>query len=169
MAQKLKTQDLMEVFNKNLTDVNLKFDLNKEIISTLDKKLEQIKNSSLKVEYEPLGTVILENDKMFKNHRSELIKIFENQISTMKDVSKKESKYQLYFYGALTIFFVLCTAFLSYGIDQYYEKKDAEKEVKFYSKEAFRRNEYLKENNLTEKYEIWLEEKQKQKDQNSNK
>ena len=98
---------------------------------------------------------------MFKNHRSQLIKIFENQISTMNDVSKKESKYQLYFYGALTIFFVLCTAFLSYGIDQYHEKKDAEKEVKFYSKEAFRRNEYLKEKNLTEKYEIWLENKQK--------
>ena len=44
MAQKLKTQDLMEVFNKNLNEVNLKFDLNKEIISTLDKKLEQIEN-----------------------------------------------------------------------------------------------------------------------------
>ena len=55
MAQKLKTQDLMEVFNKNLTEVNLKFDLNKEIISTLDKQLEQIKNSHLKIEYEPLG------------------------------------------------------------------------------------------------------------------
>ena len=70
MAQKLKTQDLMEVFNKNLNEVNLKFDLNKEIISTLDKKLEQIENSSLKIEYEPLGTVILDNDKMFKEHRS---------------------------------------------------------------------------------------------------
>lgn len=55
MAQKLKSQDLMEVFNKNLNEVNLKFDLNKEIISTLDKKLEQIENSSLKIEYEPLG------------------------------------------------------------------------------------------------------------------
>ena len=33
MAQKLKTQDLMEVFNKNLNEVNLKFDLNKEINS----------------------------------------------------------------------------------------------------------------------------------------
>lgn len=165
MAQKLKTQDLMEVFNKNLNDVNLKFDLNKEIISTLDKKLEQIKNSSLKVEYEPLGSVILENDKMFKGHRKELLNIFEKQISTMKDVSKKESKYQLYFYGALTILFVLCTAFLSYGIDQYHEKRDLEKEIKYYSKEALRRNEYLKENNLAEKYESWLE--QKQSNQNS--
>ena len=59
MAQKLKSQDLMEVFISKLDVVNLKFDLNQEIISTLDKKLEQIKNSSLKVEYEPLGTVIL--------------------------------------------------------------------------------------------------------------
>ena len=49
------------------------------------------------------------------------------------------------------------------------EKKDAEKEMKFYSKEAYRRNEYLKENNLAEKYEIWLEQKQKQPNQNSNK
>ena len=161
MAQKLKTQDLMEVFNKNLNDVNLKFDLNKEIISTLDKKLEQIKNSSLKVEYEPLGSVILENDKMFKGHRKELLNIFEKQICTMKDVSKKESKYQLYFYGALTILFVLCTAFLSYGIDQYHEKRDLEKEIKYYSKEALRRNEYLKEKNLTEKYETWVQTKQK--------
>ena len=169
MAQKLKTQDLMEVFNKNLNEVNLKFDLNKEIISTLDKKLEQIKNSHLKIEYEPLGKVILENDKMFKGHRSELLNIFEKQISKMKDVAKKESKYQLYFYGALTILLFLCAAFLSYGINQYHEKKDAEKEMKFYSKEAYRRNEYLKENNLAEKYEIWLEQKQKQPNQNSNK
>ena len=44
MAQKLKSQDLMEVFISKLDEVNLKFDLNKEIISTLDKKLEQIKN-----------------------------------------------------------------------------------------------------------------------------
>ena len=169
MAQKLKTQDLMEVFNKNLNEVNLKFDLSKEIISTLDKKLEQIENSSLKIEYEPLGKVVLENDKMFKDHRSELLNIFEKQISTMKDVSKKESKYQLYFYGALTILFVLCTVFLSYGIHQYHEKNDVEKEIKYYSKEAFRRNEYLKEKNLTEKYNIWLEQKQKQPNQNSNK
>ena len=40
------------------------------------------------------------------------------------------------------------------------EKKDAEKKVKIYSKEAFRRNEYLKEKNLTEKYENWVENKQ---------
>ena len=112
MAQKLKTQDLMEVFNKNLEEVNQKFDLNKEIISTLDKKLEQIENSSLKVEYEPLGKVITENDKMFKDHRTELLNIFEKQISTMKVVCKKKEKYQLYFYGALTLLFVLCTAFL---------------------------------------------------------
>ena len=160
MAQKVKTQDLMEVFNEKLDEVNLKFDLNKEIISTLDKKLEQIENSSLKIEYEPLGTVILDNDKMFKEHRSELSNIFEKQISMMKVVSKKESKYQLYFYGALTILLFLCAAILSYGIDQYHEKKAAEKEVKFYSKEAFRRNEYLKEKNLTEKYENWVENKQ---------
>ena len=165
MAQKLKTQDLMEVFNKNLNEVNLKFDLNKEIISTLDKKLDQIKNTHLKIEYGPLGKVVVENDKIFMDHRSELLNIFEKQISTMKNVSKKESKYQYYFYGALTILLFLCTAFLSYGIDQYHEKKAAEKEVKFYSKEAFRRNEYLKENNLTEKYESWLE--QKQSNQNS--
>lgn len=165
MAQKLKTQDLMEVFNKNLTEVNQKFDLNKEIISTLDKKLEQIRNSHLKIEYEPLGKVVVENDKMFKDHRSELLNIFENQISIIKNVSKKESKYQLYFYGALTVLLFLCTAFLSYGIDQNHEKKATQKEVKFYSKEAFRRIEYLKENNLSEKYESWLE--QKQSNQNS--
>ena len=159
MAQKLKSQDLMELFNSKLDEVNQKFDLNKEIISTLDKKLEQIENSSLKVEYEPLGKVILENDKMFKDHRTELLNIFEKQISKTKDVSKKDSKYQLYFYGALTILFVLCTASLSFGINQYHEKKDAEKEMKYYSKEAVRRNEYLKEKNLIEKYEYWLESK----------
>ena len=165
MAQKLKSQDLMEVFISKLDEVNLKFDLNKEIISTVNTKLEEIKNSSLKIEYEPLGKVVLENDKMFKGHRSELLNIFEKQISMMKVVSKKESKYQLYFYGALTILLFLCAAFLSYGIDQYHEKKTAEKEVKFLSKEALRRNEYLKEKNLTEKYESWLE--QKQSNQNS--
>ena len=161
MAQKLKSQDLMELFNAKLDIAIKKFDLNEKIISTLDKKLEQIKNTHLKIEYEPLGKVVVENDKMFKDHRSELLNIFEKQISTMKNVSKKESKYQLYFYGALTILLFLCASFLSYGINQYHEKKDAEKEVKFYSKEALRRNEYLKEKNLTEKYENWLESKRK--------
>ena len=169
MAQKLKTQDLMEVFNMKLDELNQKFDLNKEIISTLDNKLEEIKNLSLKIEYEPLGKVVLENDKIFKDHRSELLNIFEKQISTMKVVAKEKEKYQLYFHGALTIFLVLSTAFLSFGINQYNEKKDAEKEMKFYSKEAFRRNEYLKERNLTEKYEVWLKQIQKQPHQNSNK
>ena len=161
MAQKLKSQDLMELFNSKLDEVNQKFDLNKEIISTLDKKLEQIEKSSLKIEYEPLGKVVLENDKMFKDHRNELLNIFEKQITTMKVVSKSKERTQLYFYGALTILFVLCTAFLSFGINQYYEKKYTEKEIKFYSKEAHRRNTYLKEKNLTEKYENWLESKQK--------
>ena len=161
MAQKLKSQDLMELFNAKLDIAIEKFDLNEKIISTLDKKLEQIKNTHLKIEYEPLGKVVVENDKMFKDHRSELLNIFEKQISTMKNVSKKENKYQFYFYGALTILLFLCASFLSYGINQYHEKKDAEKEVKFYSKEALRRNEYLKEKNLTEKYENWLESKRK--------
>ena len=161
MAQKLKTQDLMEVFNKNLNEVNLKFDLNKEIISTLDKKLEQIENSSIKIEYEPLGTVILDNDKMFKEHRSELSNIFEKQISTMKDVAKEKEKYQLYFYGALTVLSFLCTAFLYYGIDQHYQKVDAERKLKFYSSEAYRMNSYLKEKKLIDKYEVWLESKKK--------
>ena len=44
--------------------------------------------------------------------------------------------------------------------NQYHEKKYAENEMKFYSKEAHRRNTYLKEKNLTEKYEKWLEAKQ---------
>ena len=161
MAQKLKSQDLMELFNEKLDIAIEKFDLNEKIITTVNKKLEEIENSSLKVEYEPLGTVIQENDKMFKEHRSELLKIFENQISTMKVVSKEKEKYQLYFYGALTVLLFLCTGFLSYGIDQHYEKKDAERKLKIYSKEAYRRSAFLKEKNLTEKYESWLESKQK--------
>jgi len=160
MAQKLKSQDLMEVFNAKLDEVNQKFDLNKEIISTLDKKLKQIENSTLKVEYEPLGTVISENDKMFKGHRSDLLKIFEKQISTMKDVSKKEEKYQLYFYGALTILFIMCTCFLSYGIDQYHEKNDAERKLEFYERETSRRDIFLKDKKMDVSYESWLENEQ---------
>ena len=161
MAQKLKSQDLMELFNAKLDVAIKKFDLNEKIITTVNKKLGEINNSHLKIDYEPLSTVVQENDKMFKGHRTELLNIFEKQISTMKDVAKKESKYQLYFYGALTILFILSSAFLSFGINQYHEKKYAEKEMKFYSKEAHRRNTYLNEKNLTEKYENWLESKQK--------
>jgi uncharacterized protein YqgV (UPF0045/DUF77 family) len=169
MAQKLKSQDLMELFNEKLDIAIDKFDLNEKIITTVKTMLEEIKNSSLKVEYEPLGTVIQENARMFKEHRSELLNIFEKQISTIKDVVKEREKYELHFYGALTILFCLCAVFLSFGINQYQEKKYAEKEMKFYSKEAYRRNDYLKEKNLTDKYENWLEQKQKQPFQNSNK
>jgi len=161
MAQKLKSQDLMELFNAKLDIAIKKFDLNEKIITTVNKKLEEIKNSSLKVEYEPLGTVVQENAKIFKEHRSELLNIFEKQISTMKVVAKEKEKYQLYFYGALTVLLFLCTGFLSYGIDQHYEKKDAERKLKFYSSEAYRMNSYLKENKLSEKYENWVEDKKK--------
>ncbi len=161
MAQKLKSQDLMELFNAKIDLAIEKFDLNEKIIDTVNKKLEEIENSSIKVEYEPLEEVIIQNAKLFEKHREELEKISEKHSSKIKESSKKDSNYQLYFYGALTIFLFLCTAFLSYGIDQYHEKTVAEKEVKFFSKEAFRRNEYLKEKNLTEKYENWLESKRK--------
>ena len=166
MAQKLKSQDLMELFNAKLDIAIEKFDLNEKIIMTVNKKLEEIKNSSLKVEYEPLGTVVQEIAKIFKEHRSELLNLFEKQISKMKDVSKKDSRYQLYFYSALTVLFFLCTGFLSYGINQHYEKKDAERKLKFYSSEAYRMNSYLKKEKLSEKYENWLQ--QKQPNQNSN-
>ncbi|WP_226064220.1 hypothetical protein [Kaistella polysaccharea] len=161
MAQKLKSQDLMELFNAKLDVAIEKFDMNEKIITTVNKKLEEINNSSLKVDYEPLGTVVQENDKMFKEHRSELLNLFEKQISTMKVVAKEKEKYQLYFYGALTILLFLCTGFLSYGIDQYHKKEDAERKLKFYARESYRMNTYLKEKNLTEKYENWLESKQK--------
>ena len=161
MAQKLKSQDLMELFNEKLDIAIEKFDLNEKIITTVNKKLEEIKNSSLKVEYEPLGTVVQENAKIFKEHRSGLLDIFEKQISTMKVVAKEKEKYQLYFYGALTVLLFLCTGFLSYGIDQHYKKKDAERKLKIYSKEAYRRSAFLKEKNLTQKYESWLESKKK--------
>jgi hypothetical protein len=163
MAQKLKSQDLMELFNEKLDIAIEKFDLNEKIITTVNTMLEEIKNSSLKVEYEPLGTVIQENARMFKEHRSELLNIFEKQISTMKDVAKEKEKYHLYFYVALTVLSFLCTAFLYYGIDQHYQKVDAERKLKFYSSEAYRMNSYLKEKKLSEKYENWVESKKNSK------
>ena len=161
MAQKLKSQDLMELFNAKLDIAIEKFDLNEKIITTVNKKLEEIKNSSLKVEYEPLGTVVQENAKIFKEHRSEILNIFEKQISKLKVVAKEKEKYQLYFYGALTVLLFLCTSFLSYGIDQHYDKKAAERKLKFYSSEVYRMNSYLKEKKLLEKYENWRENKYK--------
>ncbi len=161
MAQKLKSQDVMELFNSKLDEVNQKFDLNKEIISTLDQKLEVIKNSSLRIEFEPLEKVVLQNLKLFEKHRDELEKVSERHSSKIKESAKKDSKYQLYFYGALTILFFLCTAFLSFGIDQYHETKDAERKLKFYSSEAYKMNGYLKEKKLIDKYESWLENKRK--------
>ena len=54
MAQKLKSQDLMELFNQKLDEVNKKFDWNEKIITTVDGKLEEIKRTSVKIEFEPL-------------------------------------------------------------------------------------------------------------------
>lgn len=169
MAQKLKSQDLMELFNAKIDLAIEKFDLNEKIITTVNKKLEEINNSHLKIDYGPLSTVVQENDKMFKGHRTELLNIFLKQISTMKVVAKEKERYQLYFYFALTVLSLLCTGFLYYGINQHYEKEDAERKLKFYSSEAYRMNDYLKEKKLFEKYENWLDQKQKQPNQNSNK
>ena len=161
MAQKLKSQDLMELFNQKLDEVNKKFDWNEKIITTVDGKLEEIKRTSVKIEFEPLKEVIKKNAESFENHKNELIKISKEHQEKINASVRKEVKNQLYFYYALSILFCLCTAFLAFGINQYNKKNFAENEMKFYSKEAHRRNTYLKEKNLTEKYEIWLERKQK--------
>lgn len=79
----------------------------------------------------------------------------------MKVVAKEKEKYQLYFYGTLTVLLFLCTGFLSYGIDLQYEKKYADRKLKFYSAEAYRMNSYLREKRLIEKYENWLEVQKK--------
>lgn len=160
MAQKIRTQDVMELFAEKLDKAIEKFDLNEKIITTVDGKLEEIKKTSLKVEFEPLKEVIKEISQIFEKQINELTRISEKHNNQIKDSVKKEGKQQLYFYGSLTILFCLCVAFLSFGINQYHEKKYAENEIKFYSKEAHRRNTYLKEKNLTEKYEKWLEAKQ---------
>lgn len=160
MAQKIKTQDVMELFAEKLDKAIEKFDLNEKIISTVDGKLEKLQNTSIKIECEPLKEVIKEISQIFLKQINELTTVSEKHNNQIKDSVKKEGKQQLYFYGSLTILFCLCVAFLSFGINQYHAKNYAEKEMKFYSKEAHRRNTYLKEKNLTEKYEKWLEAKQ---------
>ena len=161
MAQKIKTHDVMELFVEKLDKAIEKFDLNETIITTIDGKLEELKKTSIKVEFEPLKEVIKEINQMFLRQRDELTSISEKHNSKIKEAIKKEDTYQLYFYGALTVLFCLCVVFLLFGIGQYHAKQDVEKEMKFYSKEAYRRNAYLKEKNLTEKYKNWLENKQK--------
>ena len=104
--------------------------------------------------------VIKEISQIFLKQINELTTISEKHNNQIKDSAKKEGKQQLYFYGSLTILVCLCIAFFSFGINQYHEKKYLEKEMKFYSKESHRRNTYLKEKNLTDKYEKWLEAKQ---------
>lgn len=161
MAQKLKSQDLMELFNEKLDIAIEKFDLNEKIITTVDNKLDLIRKSSLKIDFEPLERVVNDNEEVFKTYTAKLEKISEEHCSKIKGTAQEKGKYQLYFYGALVIMFCLCAAFLSFGIDQYHKKNYSEKEMKFYSKEAYRRNAYLKEKKLTEKYETWLESKYK--------
>ena len=160
MAQKIKTQDVMELFAEKLDKAIDKFDFNEKIIATVDGKLEKLQNTSIKIEFEPLKEVIKEISQIFLKQINELTTVSEKHNNQIKDSVKKEGKQQLYFYGSLTILFCLCVAFFSFGINQYHEKKYAEKEMKFYSKEAHRRNTYLKEKNLTVKYEKWLEAKQ---------
>lgn len=177
MAQKLKLQELMELFNEKLDKAIEKFDLNEKIISTVDGKLEELKKTSVKVEFEPLNEVIKEITQIFVKHREESKIIYEKQRnestaisekhnSKIKDVVKKEEKYQLYFYSALSVVFLLSAAFLMFGINQHYGKKDVEKELKFFTREARQRHSYLKEKNLIGKYEKWLESKQKEPHQN---
>ena len=55
MALKVKTQDVLEVFNEKLDSVGEKFDLNEKILSTIDLKLIEIKNTSIKVEFDSLN------------------------------------------------------------------------------------------------------------------
>ena len=67
MAQKIRTQDVMELFAEKLDKAIEKFDLNEKIITTVDGKLEEIKKTSLKVEFEPLKEVIKEISQIFEH------------------------------------------------------------------------------------------------------
>ena len=115
MAQKIRTQDVMELFAEKLDKAIEKFDLNEKIITTVDGKLEEIKKTSLKVEFEPLKEVIKEISQIFEKQINELTRISEKHNNQIKDSVKKEGKQQLYFYGSLTILFCLCVAFLSFS------------------------------------------------------
>ena len=70
MALKVKTQDVLEVFNEKLDSVGEKFDLNEKILSTIDLKLIEIKNTSIKVEFDSLKEETKKNSELFKNNRT---------------------------------------------------------------------------------------------------
>ena len=85
MAQKLKSQDLMELFNEKLDKAIEKFDLNEKIAITVDNKLDLIKKSKLQIEFEPLKKLIKENEELFENQRIELRKIKKEHCEEIKD------------------------------------------------------------------------------------
>ena len=156
MAQKkLRTQDLMEVFNNKLDLANQKFDLNKEIIETLDSKLKELNMTSVKVDIGPLDSAIHEYTASFLKQRIQLLKISKEHYDIIKKSSERDLKHQLYFYGTLVIMFCICCAFVAFGSNQFHKRKIAEKKTEYFSREAYRRDTFLKEENLTKKYKSW--------------
>lgn len=164
MTLKVKRQDVLEVFNEKLDSVGEKFDLNEKILSTIDLKLIEIKNTSIKVEFDSLKEETKKNSELFKNNRTELDQILQKHTSEIKFFAKKQEKLQLYFYGALLVLFLLSATFLAFAMNEYHDRKDAEQRLKFYIKEVSRRNLFLKEKKMTLEYENWLEIEQKKID-----
>lgn len=156
MAKNLKLQDVLTVFMDELKQVKTKLGTDKEIISVTNQKLEEIKNTVVKVDLSCLKATLQENEKTFIKYEKTLKNLSIDHEKKIKTVSRKANQYELYFYIALTILFCLSSIFLAFGINQYHQKKEAERKTDYFFREAASRNDFLNEEKLYEKYKQWV-------------
>ncbi|WP_434981068.1 hypothetical protein [Daejeonia sp. YH14] len=155
MTKNLKLQDVLMVFIKELETVKTKLGTDEKIISATNQKLEEIKNTEVKVDSSSLKAILQRNEKTFKKYEEALKNLSIDHEEKIKAASKKANQYELYFYSALAFLFSLSSAFLAYGLNQHHHKKEAERKMEFYFREAASRNDFLKENNLKQKFKEW--------------
>lgn len=155
MAQKVRLQDVLAVFIPKLKAVEQQLETYESVSLNIDKKIGEIKNSSVKVDIAPMKTILGENDKQLKKYVEDLKAFSDNYSKNIKQENQKKNRYQLYFYSSLTVLFCLSFCFLWFGISQYYKKADAERKMDYYFREASSRNDFLKEEKLYEKYQHW--------------
>lgn len=157
---KLKLQDALEVFFDKLESVGQKFDANNRINSVLERKINEIQKTTIKVETQPYEKLIEKSSDLFVKHSKELSLITEKHSKDIIQSVKNESKYQMYFYISLTILFCLCFSFLAFGISQYHKKQEVEKKLSFYLRYSNEMEKYLKHKKLNNSFDNWKTNKE---------
>lgn len=168
MAKRAKVEDLLNAFLKGSNDAIKKFESIGSNLLKIEKVLYEIKRTNLDVNMTPVERLYQQMESESINHiqNLELVNeraekrlkvILEDQLIKLEKATQKKQNELLNHFTAILVYLLFTTAVLSYGIAEYYKRKEVEKTNQLYLQEVRIKNLFLKESELEVSFEKWLD------------